>query len=146
MAAATANRVNTYHAEWMAGGKAVAATVNQSVNAVRFFFKQVVKVPLVLEDVLRRQKLRQLPKVMSREEIVSLIRATGNSTHRAMLGLIYSAGLRFGELINLQAQDVQLERSQIRKRRKRQGNASFGQSSCFVKGVHRAISTQIFSF
>ena len=116
LAAVTADSVNRYHAEWMAGGKAVAATVNQSVNAVRFYFKQVVKVPLVLEDVLRPQKLRQLPKVMSREEIVSLIRAAGNSKHRAMLGLIYSAGLRCGELIKLQAGDVQLERGQIRIR------------------------------
>lgn len=116
LAAVTADRVNRYHAEWMAGGKAVAATANQSVNAVRFYFKHVVKVPLVLDDVLRPQKLRQLPKVMSREEIVSLIRAAGNSKHRAMLALIYSAGLRCGELINLQAGDVQLDRSQIRIR------------------------------
>ena len=100
--------MNRYHAGWMAGGKAVAATVNQLVNAVRFYFKQVVKVPLVMEDVLRPQKLRRLPKVMSREEIVSLIRSTGNSKHRTLLGLIYSAGLRCGELINLQAGDVQL--------------------------------------
>lgn len=116
LSAVSAEMVNRYHAQWLASGKAVASTVNQSVNAIRFYFKHVAKLPLALEDVLRPQKPRQLPKVMSREEVVALIRAAGNAKHRAMLGLIYSAGLRCGELLKLQAGDVQLERQQIRIR------------------------------
>ncbi|WP_017732765.1 tyrosine-type recombinase/integrase [Nafulsella turpanensis] len=109
----TAERINRYHAQWMASGEAMAATVNQSVNALRFYFKHVARVSMPLEEVLRPQKQKQLPKVMSREEVVRLIRAAGNAKHRAMLGLIYSAGLRCGELISLQAGDVELERQQI---------------------------------
>lgn len=112
----SAEKINRYHAQWMASGEAVASTVNQSVNALRFYYKHVAKTSLVLEDVLRPQKARQLPRVMSREEVVALLRAAGNVKHRAMLGLIYSAGLRCGELIKLQAGDVQLERQQIRIR------------------------------
>jgi site-specific recombinase XerD len=116
LAKVTAEEVNGYHARWIASREAVAATVNQSVNALRFYYRYVAKTPLVLEDVIRPQRLRQLPKVMSREEVVALIRAAGNVKHRAMLGLIYSAGLRCGELLNLQAGDVELERQQIRIR------------------------------
>ena len=111
-----AEQINSYHARWMASQQGVAATVNQSVNALRFYYRYVTKTPLDLEDVIRPQRLRQLPKVMSREEVVALIRAAGNVKHRAMLGLIYSAGLRCGELLNLQAGDVELERGQIRIR------------------------------
>jgi integrase/recombinase XerD len=114
--AITAEQINRYHAQWIASGGAVYTTVNQSVNALRFYYKYVVKSPMVLEDVHRPRKQKQLPKVMSREEVVALIRAAGNAKHRAMLGLIYSAGLRCGELLNLQAVDVQLERQQIRIR------------------------------
>ncbi len=116
LAKVTAEQVNGYHARWMASQEAVASTVNQSVNALRFYYRYVTKTPLALEDVIRPQRLRQLPKVMSREEVVALIRAAGNVKHRAMLGLIYSAGLRCGELLNLQAGDVELERGQIRIR------------------------------
>lgn len=114
LSSVSAVEVNRYHAQWIASGKAVASSVNQSVNAIRFYFKHVAKTPIALEEVLRPQKPRQLPKVMSREEVVALIRAAGNAKHRAMLGLIYSAGLRCGELLKLQAGDVQLERQQIR--------------------------------
>ncbi|EMR02762.1 tyrosine-type recombinase/integrase [Cesiribacter andamanensis] len=116
LATITADQINRYHSHWIASGQAKAASVNQSVNALRFYYKHVVKTPLVLEETIRSQKAFQLPKVMSREEVVALIRAAGNAKHRAMLGLIYSAGLRCGELINLQAGDVQLERQQIRIR------------------------------
>lgn len=112
----TPDAINRYHANWIASGQAVAATVNQSVNALRFYYKQVAKTPLVLEEVIRPQRPKQLPKVMSRQEVVALLIAAGNAKHRAMLGLIYSAGLRCGELLKLQAGDVELERQQIRIR------------------------------
>ena len=112
----TAHEINGYHARWLASGEAAAATVNQSVNAVRFYFKEVANIYIALDNVLRPKKKKQLPKVMSRVEVVNLIRAAGNVKHRAMLGLIYSAGLRCGELIGLQAGDVQTERQQIRIR------------------------------
>lgn len=111
-----AEEINRYHARWLASGEAVATTVNQSVNAVRFYFKQVAKVDISLENVLRPKKQKQLPKVMSRGEVVNLIRAAGNVKHRAMLALIYSAGLRCGELISLKTGDVQAERRQLRIR------------------------------
>jgi integrase/recombinase XerD len=116
MAGITADQINRYHGQWIASGQAKAASVNQSVNAIRFYYKYVAKTPLVLEETIRAQRAFTLPKVMSREEVVALIRAAGNAKHRAMLGLIYSAGLRCGELINLEAGDVQLERQQIRIR------------------------------
>lgn len=109
----TAEEVNRYHAQWLASGKAVSGTVNQSVNAIRFYYKQVAKISMAIEDVLRPQRPRQLPRVMERQEVVDLIRAAGNVKHRAMLGLIYAAGLRCGELLKLRIVDVQLERRQL---------------------------------
>lgn len=109
----TADLINRYHAEWIASGKAVSGTVNQSVNAIRFYYKHIAKVPMAIEDVHRPKAPRQLPKVMGRQEVVDLICAAGNVKHRAMLGLIYSTGLRCGELLKLRLEDVQLERRQL---------------------------------
>lgn len=44
---------------------------------------------------------------MSEEEVSALFRAAENIKHRCMLMLIYSAGLRLGELLNLRLNDVQ---------------------------------------
>jgi integrase/recombinase XerD len=109
----TASIINRYHAEWIASGKTCSGTVNQSVNAIRFYYKQVAKVPMEIQDVHRPKRSRQLPKVMGRQEVVDIIRAAGNVKHRAMLGLIYSAGLRCGELLKLRLEDVQLERRHL---------------------------------
>jgi len=46
-----------------------------------------------------------------------LIRVTRNLKHRAIIGLIYSSGLRIGELINLHISDLDLERNTIHIRR-----------------------------
>lgn len=42
------------------------------------------------------------------------MKATENLKHRAILTVIYSSGLRIGELINLKIKDIDSERKQIR--------------------------------
>ena len=63
---------------------------------------------------LRRPlKRKKLPVVLSTEEIIELLRATRNLKHRTALAMIYSAGLRVSELINLKVEDVDLLRKQL---------------------------------
>lgn len=54
-----------------------------------------------------------LPTVLSQEEVVDLLRNTRNLKHRAILALIYSSGLRIGELLHLRLQDIDLDRHQV---------------------------------
>ena len=41
-----------------------------------------------------------LPTVLSKEEVIDILRATKNLKHRTIIALLYSAGLRIGEVIN----------------------------------------------
>ncbi len=59
------------------------------------------------------KKTRYLPTVLSKEEIVELLRNTKNLKHRAILAIIYASGLRVGELINLELSDIDVNRYQI---------------------------------
>jgi len=50
------------------------------------------------------------PEVLSRAEVLRLFEAVSNLKHRALLMMIYSAGLRVGEAVRLRVEDVDSER------------------------------------
>ena len=54
-----------------------------------------------------------LPKVLSTEEVVDLLDAVDNLKHKLALLLIYSSGLRRGELLNLLKKDINIKRRVI---------------------------------
>ena len=58
-------------------------------------------------------KSRFLPTVLSKEEVINLLRCTRNLKHRAILAILYASGLRIGELINLRLRDLDVDRRQI---------------------------------
>lgn len=62
----------------------------------------------------RPRKNKSLPAVLSQQEVILLIRSTPNLKHRAIIALLYSAGLRIGESINLKLSDIDLHRMQLR--------------------------------
>uniref|UniRef100_UPI00404A742B tyrosine-type recombinase/integrase n=1 Tax=Gelidibacter sp. TaxID=2018083 RepID=UPI00404A742B len=63
--------------------------------------------------IQRPKKSKYLPMVLSKEEIIDIIQATKNLKHRAIIALIYSSGLRIGELLHLELRDLDMDRSQI---------------------------------
>lgn len=52
--------------------------------------------------------------MLSKEEVLAIIRHTNNIKHQCIVSLLYSAGLRRGELLNLKLTDVDSERMLIR--------------------------------
>lgn len=79
---------------------------NQLVNALKLYYKVVENTAMEIELLHRPRKERKLPNVLSPDEVRSLLSASGNIKHRAMLSLIYSCGLRRGELLALKIADV----------------------------------------
>ena len=61
----------------------------------------------------RPRKPKKLPTVLSQEEVLALFRAVSNLKHRCILMLIYSAGLRLGELVRLRIEDVFIPQRKI---------------------------------
>ena len=57
-------------------------------------------------NLQRPNKSKSLPNVFNREEIEKLLQAPKNMKHKAILLLIYSAGLRLSEATNLRIKDI----------------------------------------
>jgi integrase/recombinase XerD len=83
---------------------------NQSINAIKFYYEQVLGRPVKTYYIQRPKRGRVLPNVLSEEEVAMIIKHTENLKHRAMLSLIYSSGLRLGELIHLKILDIDSKR------------------------------------
>jgi site-specific recombinase XerD len=90
--------------------------ISQMINAFRFLYVELYKRPLVLADLKRPRKEYKLPVVLSEEEVRSLFDALGNVKHRTMMMLVYSGGLRVGELVRLKPEDIDSKRKMIHVR------------------------------
>jgi integrase/recombinase XerD len=83
---------------------------NQAVNAIKLFFRKIMKSEIETTKIERPWREHKLPNVLSKEEIKAILQAPGNLKHRAMLSLIYACGLRRSELLNLKPADVDSRR------------------------------------
>jgi integrase/recombinase XerD len=90
-----------------------AGTVNQTLNALRFLYEEIYKRSIVLEDIHRPLKGKQLPVVLSLDEVKRIFDSMGNIKHRVMLMLTYSAGLRVSEVVHLKPEDIDSKRKLI---------------------------------
>jgi integrase/recombinase XerD len=83
---------------------------NQVVNAVKLYFSAIQHKKIDVELIHRPRREKVLPNVLSKEEVKAILDAPYNLKHRAMLAMIYSCGLRRGELLNLTKFDVDSKR------------------------------------
>ncbi|MFV9552529.1 tyrosine-type recombinase/integrase [Algibacter sp. PT7-4] len=88
-------------------------TQRQFISGLKLFvvFNKNTKINNL--QLQRPKKAKQLPNVLSFNEIISLIQVTKNLKHRIVIALIYSSGLRISELINLRVANLEIERRQI---------------------------------
>lgn len=82
------------------------ATLEQTLNALRFLYVELYKMEFILEEISRPRSERRIPEVMSRDDILKIFEVVTNQTHRLMLQLMYSSGLRVSEVVNLRVQDI----------------------------------------
>ncbi|MEM4271595.1 MAG: tyrosine-type recombinase/integrase [Candidatus Pacearchaeota archaeon] len=85
------NSLNTYH------------------MALRFLFEEVLDKRIWI-DIKYSKTPEKLPLVLSKEEVKKLFEAISNEKHRLMIELMYSAGLRVSELLNLRICDLEIEK------------------------------------
>jgi len=87
---------------------ASAQTVNLILNAIKFFYRDVMKTNAVI-DIHYSKRGRSLPVVLSRVEIEKVFSATLNTKHRLLLALAYGAGLRVSEIVDLRVGDIDFD-------------------------------------
>ncbi len=80
--------------------------LNQAVNSIKFYYEVVMGMPNRFYSIERPRPEQKLPKVISKEEVSEMINRTANLKHRCIISLLYSAGLRRGELLNLKLGDI----------------------------------------
>ncbi len=84
---------------------------NQVVNAIKLFFKTIQNTTIQAELIHRPKREKLLPNVLSKEEVKLILNAHYNIKHKAMLSLIYSCGLRCGELLQLKPEHIDSKRN-----------------------------------
>jgi site-specific recombinase XerD len=85
----------------------------QFISALKIFTVFCPQTKIHNLSLERPKKSRILSSVLSQEEVLRIIQYTQNIKHRAILTLLYSCGLRIGELINLKLIDFHIDRKQL---------------------------------
>lgn len=85
----------------------------QFISAIKQFIVFYPETNIDNLALTRPSRSKILPTVLSQEEMITIIQCTKNLKHRAILALIYSTGLRIGELLKLKLVDLQIQRKQL---------------------------------
>lgn len=102
---------------WLVGERSVSRSYHsQVVSALRFLSGTVLERPAVALSIPRPRTETRRPTVLSPREVSRMLAKARNPKHRALLMLLYSAGLRAGELVRLRPEDLDSERGLLRVR------------------------------
>ncbi|MDX1941951.1 MAG: tyrosine-type recombinase/integrase [Saprospiraceae bacterium] len=88
-------------------------TLHSRINAVKFYFEQVLKKEKFFFEIPRPKKKVLLPNVLAITQVEQLFSTLENLKHKTMLYLAYSAGLRVSEVVHLKIKDIHSERMVI---------------------------------
>ncbi|GAA3592667.1 tyrosine-type recombinase/integrase [Flavivirga amylovorans] len=98
--------ITNYHIDLIQKRHRSASYQNQSINAIKFYLEIVMKHPKSYYDLKRPKKVASLPKVLSLNEVAKILNTTHNIKHKAILSIIYGAGLRISECVHLKVADI----------------------------------------
>ena len=99
-----------------------------SVYGLRYYYRYV-GLPDRAIQLPSLKKAAKLPTIFNKSELRLLFKAPALLKHRVLLMLIYSAGLRSSEVINLKISDVDFERRSIHIRRSKFSQVLTGSKS-----------------
>lgn len=86
---------------------------NQAINAIKFYFEQILLRPRRTYTLDRPKKDIVLPTVLSKQEISTIIGSIQNLKHKAIISTIYGGGLRISEVIALKITDIDSQNERI---------------------------------
>jgi integron integrase len=90
-----------------------ASTQNQALNAILFLYRDVLRKEIgYVDGVVRAKRPHRLPVVLTRQEVKSILDALDHSDW-LMVMLLYGAGLRLMECLQLRVKDLDFTNNQI---------------------------------
>lgn len=90
-----------------------ASVCNFYNSSICFLYRHVLRIPWDQELVPRMRIDARLPEVLSLDEVETLITTASHIRNKAIIALLYSSGLRVGELVYLIAEDIYMSRMQV---------------------------------
>lgn len=90
----------------MVSNNASATNLNNAISAIRFFFKYVLNRKIKGYLAIRPKKAKTSPILLSESELLEIFRVCSNKKHLAIIYLMYGAGLRVSEIINLKIEHI----------------------------------------
>ena len=108
--------IREYQAHLFRDRKLHANTVAQRVSTVRFFYVKTLGQSWILDRAPYPKRPRQLPNILSREEVARLIEAAQLPFYRTIVMTLYGTGVRREELIRLELADIDSERMVVHVR------------------------------
>jgi integrase/recombinase XerD len=106
----TGKEVSQFVHEFIITNGYSASYQNQMISAIKTFYKISGRTRFRLEQIERPRRRRALPKVFSKNEVKQILNATKNNKHKLLLWMIYSCGLRRGEITNIRLTDLDRDR------------------------------------
>ena len=92
-------------------GKGISEnTLHSRMNALKYYFEQVLHKQQMFFTIPRPKKPLLLPGVYSKEEVAGIINSVGNLKQKTMLMLAYACGLRVSEVVSLKVGDIDSNR------------------------------------
>ena len=102
----TTERLRSYFLYCHEKLKLSESEIHSRMNAVKFYFEQVLHRQKMFFDIPRPKKKLLLPKMLNKAEIKKIIAATENPKHALILKVCYGMGLRVSEVVALKLSDI----------------------------------------
>jgi integrase/recombinase XerD len=102
-----------------------------TVYSLRFLFRVYDREDRAIRLPSMKNK-RKLPVVFSQQELQRLFKAPQRLKQRVLLSLIYSAGLRVGEVCRLKVSDIDFHRKQIHVRESKNNKSRYVVLSAYI--------------
>lgn len=105
-----------FNNEYIIAKKRSGSYQNQIINAIKLFYQKIQNTKMDISLITRPKRAKKLPIILSEAEVAQIINALKNHKHKAMISLIYSAGLRCSELLNMKITDIDSQRMMVQIR------------------------------
>jgi integrase/recombinase XerD len=109
----TSEEIRTYLLHCLQQFKLSENTLHSRINAVKFYYEQVLRQDKIFLDIPRPKRPSILPQVISMQDLQKIFEVTANVKHNTILKLCYGMGLRVSEIVALKVKDVDSRNMQV---------------------------------
>lgn len=102
----TIEEINGYILKLIREQNISSSQQNQRINSIKFYYEKVLGREKLYINIIRPRRVKSLPKVITEAEVSKMIEAAASFKNKVIIALIYSAGLRRAELLNLRKEDI----------------------------------------